>query len=636
MGEQEISQQGESAKKQRRFMQRLLNDLALLEKWIDDGLIESGIRRIGAEQEFFLVDSSWQPVNRAMQILERIGDPRFTTELAQFNLEANLDPVVFEGNCLSRMEAQLSELIERLHDVAQKEGALPLLTGILPTLQASHLELDHMTPMPRYRALNSALLKLSGGPQRIHIKGTDELIAAHNSVMLEACNTSFQLHFQVAAEEFASLYNIAQLVTAPLLAASCNSPLLFGKRLWSETRIALFQQAVDTRSSELHLREMRPRVNFGNSWIKNSVLEIFREDVARFRVLLALPNEEEGEPSDVGQPPQLRALRLHNGTIYRWNRPCYGISDGKAHLRIENRVLPSGPTPLDEMANAAFFFGLMCGISSRYDDVTPLIEFPEVKANFVAAARLGLRAQFKWIDGETKPAKELIGQQLLPMAHAGLIARKIDRKDADRFLEVVDRRVASRQTGAQWMVNSLASMGEDGKLSGRLAALTAATYSRQRQPKAGHEWPLATLEEAGGWKPSYMRVEQYMTRDLFTVQEDDSIDLVANLMDWERIRHVPVEDHQHRLVGLISYRSLLRYLARQGTSAANSNRARMIMKKDVVTVGPETSTLEAMGLMRRHQIGCLPVLRENRLIGIVTERDFMEVASQLVEKKLRE
>jgi CBS domain-containing protein/gamma-glutamylcysteine synthetase len=620
-------------------MRQLLTDLRALETMLREGLIESDTRRIGAEQELFLVDDRWQPALNSTAILEAVNDPHYTTELGLFNLEINLDPMHFEGDCLSRMEAQLEELLTKLRETAREMGTELIMTGILPTLTKEHLTLDHMTPKPRYFALNAALNRLRGGvPYDFRIKGVDELHITHDSVMVEACNTSFQVHFQVSPAEFARRYNIAQAVAGPVLAAAVNAPLLFDKRLWQETRIALFQQAVDTRGSAPHQRELRPRVRFGNHWIKESVLEIFQEDVARFRVLLATDLDEDPfELLQSGRVPRLQALQLHNGTVYRWNRACYGISAGRAHLRIENRILPSGPTVQDEIANAAFWFGLMNGVANTYEDITAVMEFEDVKANFLAAAQAGLNAQFTWIDGQVSPAQRLICDQLLPLAREGLRAAGIDPKESEHYLQIIDQRVCSGQTGSQWLLKSYAALRKQGTRAERLSALTAAIRQRQQNGQPVHEWSLARIEEGGGWKQSYLRVEQYMDTDLFTVNQDELVDLVANLMLWKHSRHVLVEDNRHRLVGIVSHRTLLRLIGdEQYQGRKNPIPVSAIMYRDPVTVTPETPTLEAIALMRRKGISCLPVVKDEHLVGLVTEQHFMDIARQLLEQQLRE
>jgi CBS domain-containing protein len=335
--------------------------------------------------------------------------------------------------------------------------------------------------------------------------------------------------------------------------------------------------------------------------------------------------------------PQLKALRLHNGTVYRWNRPCYGITEGKPHLRIENRYIPSGPTIRDEVANGALWFGLVCALSREVDDIPRLITFENALSNFTAAARNGLASELVWLEGKEVGARDLLLLDLIPLARTGLVGGGIAREDIDLYLGVVEERVRTKQTGSQWFHLSLAGMTGKGTEAERMSALTASLVRQQKEGKPVSQWKLATLDEAGGWKEHYLKVEQFMSTDLFTVQADEPIDLVASLMDWEKIRHVPVEDHEHRLVGLVSYRSLIHLLAqgelwKRGAPVPVSD----VMKKDLITVTPETSTQEAILLMKERRIGSLPVVKDGRLIGIVTERDFMDIAFELLEEKLKE
>lgn len=623
----------------RAFTRALLNDLQALERMLETGMIESGVRRIGAEQEFFLVGPGWRPASKGVEVLERLGPP-FTPELARFNLEVNLEPRMLEGDAFARWEAELNDLLGQARVAARAEGAQVCLTGILPTLTKSDLTLDNITPRARYYALNDALNRMRGGQAyRLRIEGTDELLVEHDSVMLESCNTSAQVHLQVSADEFVPFYNMAQAITGPVLAAAVNSPLLFGKRLWAETRIALFQQSLDTRSGTMHMREMSPRVRFGDRWIRDSVVDLFQEDIARFRVLLAMEVEEDATAVlDAGGVPRLQALQLHNGTVYRWNRPCYGISEGRPHLRIECRTLPSGPTVLDEVANAAFWIGAVLGGVEEYGDITRAMDFDDAKANCLAAAKLGLKAAMNWVGGRTVAAPDLVLGTLLPLARRGLETYGIRPSDINRYLGVVQNRVESGQTGANWTLRSLAHMKGQGTRGERLAAVTAATVRLQQEDAPGHQWPLAELEEAGGWKLNYLRVEQYMTTHLFTVHEDELVQMVAFLMDRNQIRHVLVEDDNHCLVGLVSYRSVLRLIAQaRGVSDDNDARpVKSIMDRDPITVSPETPTLEAIVLMREHRVSCLPVLSDGKLVGIVSERDFMPIAYQLLEERLSE
>jgi CBS domain-containing protein/gamma-glutamyl:cysteine ligase YbdK (ATP-grasp superfamily) len=617
----------------REFTNHLIQDVRALELMLHEDMFETGVRRIGAEQELFMVDERGEPAPIIEEVLERNTDDRIVTELTKFNIEFNMEPLQYGGDCFQDMERATDELVEKVRGLTQEVGGDIAMTGILPTAHLSDFALDYMTPRPRYYALNDALSRLRGGPGQYQIRGIDELFLKHDSIMLEGCNTSFQTHFQVSPEEFPRYYNIAQVVAAPCLAAGTNSPILFGKRLWRETRIALFQQAVDTRSSNLYLREMRPRVHFGSDWVDESVLEIFKEDISRFRVLLTTELEEQPlKVLEEGGVPNLMALQLHNGTVYRWNRACYGITDGKPHLRIENRVLPSGPTVIDEIANAVFWYGLVAGLAEEYEDVSRDMDFDEARHNFIAAARNGLASQFVWLDGSKRPAHELILDTLLPRAESGLRTSDISDADIDRYLGIIQERVETQQTGAQWQLDSLARMEDVGSRAERLGALTRGMVERQRDGAPVHEWSLATLEE--GYTPTGMKdtnVEDYMTTELFTVHEEEAIEFVARLMDWQRIRHVLVEDEQHRLVGLISHRTLLRHMADRTEVPEGGVPVRDIMVEDPISVSPDLPTMEAVEMMREHQIGALPVVREDRLVGIITERDFIQIAGNILD-----
>jgi hypothetical protein len=414
------------------FTKAILRDLRALERMLNEGRIESGRRRFGAEQELFLVGDGWRPAPLSTAVLERLSGPPFTTELALFNLEINLAPIEVGEHCFTELKEALDRLIHQVRDAAWAEGSEAVLTGILPTLSKSDLTLEHITPKPRYHTLNEALTRMRGGEYHLRIEGTDELIVRHDSVMLEACNTSCQVHLQVSAEEFPRLYNTAQLALAPVLAASVNSPLLFGRRLWAETRIALFQQSIDTRSATPYVRDLSPRVRFGDRWVENSVTELFQEDLTRFRVLMAGPVDEDPlERLDAGEPPSLQALQFFNSTIYRWNRPCYGISQGKPHLRIECRALPSGPSVVDEVANAAFWIGLVLGIAESSGDPAEMMDFGEAKSNFLTAAREGLRSGLRWLDGETVSAAQLIRDGLGQRGPDILADFDLAREDGD-------------------------------------------------------------------------------------------------------------------------------------------------------------------------------------------------------------
>jgi CBS domain-containing protein/gamma-glutamyl:cysteine ligase YbdK (ATP-grasp superfamily) len=628
MGEHDITPQADPAR-QRRFTQALLQDVRVLERMLDAGRLESGVSRIGAEQEVFLVDASGQAAPVASEVLARLGDAHYTTELARFNLEMNLDPVRLGPGSLDALRSQLEGLLDRAREAAALSGAQLALTGILPTLRRSDLGLGNLSPEPRYCALDEAVRTLRGSGHEMRIRGPDELILKHDSVMFEACNTSFQVHLQVDPHDFARAYNAAQLVAAPVLAAATGSPLLLGRRLWRETRIALFQQSVDTRASGYHLQERSPRVTFGRAWLREGALEIFREDAVRFRVLLSRePDEDSAAVFEQGGVPRLRALGLHNGTVWRWNRPCYGVQDGKAHLRIENRTLPSGPSVLDELANAALWIGLVLGVSADMPELHSRFDFDEARANFVAAARLGLAAQLAWPGGRSVPAGELL-LELLPLAREGLRSRALPSAEIERYLGIVEERVRTGRTASEWLLGSFSALRGQGTPWERLCSLTLGAIAREKEGRPVHEWTPARLAEAGGSR-QYERVEQFMTTDLFTVHPDEVVDLAASLMEWKRIRHVPVEDTDGRLVGLVTYHHILHLVARRPGEPALT--VRDIMISDPVTVTPETGTLEAIERMRLAATTCLPVVQDGRLVGIVTEHDFTLVAKKLLEE----
>ncbi|MDB4966944.1 MAG: hypothetical protein JWN44_2633 [Myxococcales bacterium] len=602
----------------RRFSKAVLDDLEALEQMLAEGRFETGVHRIGAEQEMFLVDEAMRPAAVAPALLDRNRDPRLVSELAAFNLEANLSPLPWGGRSLSALEAELHEVLRLARRGAQAVGADVVLAGILPTLRESDLGLDKMTPAPRYHALNRALTQLRGGEFAVDIRGVDHLQMTHDNVMLEGCNTSFQIHWQVSPDEFAAAYNAAQAATAPVLAAAVNAPMFLGRRLWQETRVALFERSVDERSVTHQERGHTPRVNFGNGWVQTGVAEIFREDIARFRILISA--DADPPPAEVlarGEIPKLSAMRLHSGTIYRWNRACYGITDGKPHLRIEHRVLPAGPTVRDEVANAAFFYGLASAILKQHGDPAGAMKFDVAKSNFFAAARDGLGAQLTWFDGKARPAAELIVDELLPAARRALIEGGFDREDATRYLDVIEARVRADKTGSTWVSRSIERMGEGVDAATRDRALVAAMLERQRRGEPVHTWPLVEAPVA----PRYETVAELMSRDLYTVRPDDLAELAVRVMQWQRIRHVPVEDAQGRLVGMVTPKSVLQLLGGKGGARA----VRDIMEPDPIAVTPETTTAAALALLRDADTSCLPVISGEKLVGLVTERDFVRV-----------
>lgn len=634
MGEHNVEEFDQQ--KSQAFMKAVLNDLRALAFMLERGLVESGIKRIGAEQEMFLIDRDLRPAPLSLEVLNHADDPRLTTEIARFNLEANLTPLLLNGDCFSQMHAELTALITKTRQSARTVNADVLLAGILPTLQKTDLTLDNLTPVSRYHELDRGVIRLRGGPLDIHIKGLDELQITHDNIMMEACNTSFQIHLQTDPAEFAAHYNMAQAITAPVLAVAVNSPLLFGHRLWHETRVALFQHSTDARSRSQLARSHPTRVSFGDSWLEHSVVALFHEQISRFRpIMITQPDEDPFQVLARGEIPQLSALRMHNSTVWRWNRACYGVADGVAHLRIENRALPSGPTVVDEMANAAFFAGLMLALPQEYGDISKRMSFDEAKSNFFRAARHGLDAQFTWTDGETISASSLVIEQLLPLAQQGLESADVEASDIHKYLGIIEDRVRGRQTGARWILKSLAAMPQTGSKEVRLRQLTCTILDRQKKGHPVHTWPVVKKTESGDWEQGYRTVGQFMSTDLFTVQPEDLIDLAASVMDWRHIRHVPVENEEGKLVGLITHRNLLRLVSTGSLEKSmNSITVREVMVPNPVTVPPSTPTLEAIKIMREQRIGCLLVVEAGQLVGIVTSYDFLDASALLFEQHL--
>ncbi len=628
--------QGES---RRRYMHALLSELRALDRMVKDGAFERGVSRIGSEQEMFLCDPGLHPTPAAMGMLERLNDPgHFTTELGAFNLEMNADSQTFAGKGLAAMEAQLHELYGRVKTAGAAMKVTPVLAGILPTLGKTDLGLENMVPKERYQLLNRVMHKTRGEDFDFSIKGIDELVVKHDSVMVEAVCASFQVHLQLAEpERFAQLYNLSQLLLAPVLAAGTNSPLLFGRRLWSETRIAVFEQSCDIRTPGLHLRDSIGRVSFGRQWLQGSVVDLFKENVSRFRPLVGTQLELDGmDALAAGQVPSMKALRLHSGTVYRWNRPCYGISaNGKPHLRIELRVLPSGPSILDEVANGAFWLGLMSELGATLEDVTQRARFDDARVNFYAAARDGLRARFTWLDGEEVLAQPLILDRLLPLALSGLKRAQVDEADAKRYLSVIEKRVHSLHGGAGWQLKSFDGMSR-GTAGARLTALVAAMVDRQNGDQPVSEWEPAELHEKDAAASQSQRVSQLMITDIYTVSPDDPIELVSEMMEWERARYVPVEDDRGRLVGLVSQRGVLRYLNEHANDPHRREASvSEIMRTQLITVTPDTLVKDAMAAMRRYKVGALPVVVGEHIVAILTEHELVDAAGRVLGEAKR-
>lgn len=618
-----------SMKELQKFVRSLLLDTKALERMLADELFETDPIRIGAEQEFNLIDNHFKPLGKNMEMLAKMKDDSFTTELAKFNMEVNLEPLVFNGACLSKMERSIIDKLKIARKWAHKFDADIVLAGILPTIRKFDLTSENRTPYERYKALMEGILAMKGaGNMELKINGTDELIMSHDSPMLEAANTGFQVHLQVAPDMFVKRYNIAQAIAGPALAVAVNSPLLFRRRLWHETRIALFQQSVDTRTSGEHLRARSPRVMFGHNWLRKSILEIYREDIMRFRVLLSTNQIENPiKILESGKVPALHSLLMHNSTVYRWNRPCYGVANGKAHLRIENRVLPAGPTVADEMANAALWLGLLNGFDDVHPQVTQKLEFADAKANFIAACRMGVDTKFLWLNGKRITASELLAKELIPIAREGLKKAKIKKGDVDRYMNILEERVRTGQTGSRWILKSFNKLTKKYSKDTAIVALTASMVKQQKKEIPVSKWKIANSDDVQIWNLSSTIVEECMSTDLFTVEKNDIIELVAEIMDNSRLRYVMVEDQEGNLVGLITSRTLLRhYYTRSMTGESGVVPVEAIMIKNPITISPEKSLSEALQVMADNAVGCLPVVNNGKLIGVVVEQDFARIA----------
>ncbi|MDX1684053.1 MAG: CBS domain-containing protein [Saprospiraceae bacterium] len=636
MGEQKVSLLSDNTQMQK-FVRSLLDDVQALSYMLENNWFDTENMHIGAEQEMCLVEGlNYRPAFIAMEALEKMKDHDWVeSELARFNLEINLSPQPFTGSCLSDMEKENRSRLKILQESLDDLDARYILTGVLPTLKKFHLDSDCLTPKRRYKALMEAIdNQLLGSSYDLRIIGIDELLVKHRSPLLEACNTSFQVHLQVRPEDFVNQYNIAQTLAAPVMAIAANSSLVFGRRLWHESRIALFQQSLDTRSTHEHMRERSPRVSFGNDWLKKSILEIYREDIARFRVLLAADIKEDSlSKVQKGEVPHLTSLQVHNSTVYRWNRPCYGISaNGKPHLRIENRVLPSGPTVRDEIANAAFWLGLMSAMSSTVDDIRDHITFPDIRDNFTKAAKFGIDSSFNWFKDKKISACELIQKELIPMAREGLKNRQVDQEDIDKYLDVIDERADAHMNGARWSLRAFTKLKEETTIDEALTTVTSSMIKNQRAGLPVHNWDLPSLSDLQSYEPSKLVVSEFMQTDLFTVQKEDVIELVAEMMDWRKIRYTPVEDRAGNLVGLVSSRILLRYYVRRQSAGDRPVCVEDIMIQDPITIGPNVTLIEALNVMRQKRIGCLPVVDDEQLVGVITESDFLRISSRLLER----
>ena len=491
MGE-EVTQQEFSREDRTRYREKIRRCLDVFARMLGESRFDSEHPMTGLEIELNLVDADGNPALKNSEALEAIANPDFQTELGQFNLEINVPPRQLDQNGLSAFEDGVRASLNDAQEKAAQVDAHLVMIGILPTLSEGHMGLSSLSGNPRYQLLSDQILAARGEDIVIDIGGTDRLRTTADSIIPEAACTSTQLHIQVSTDDFPAYWNASQAVSGVQLAIGANSPFLLGLELWRETRIPLFEQATDTRSEELKAQGVRPRVWFGERWI-NSIFDLFEENVRYFPALLPIIDDEDPlEVLERGETPKLSELRLHNGTIYRWNRPIYDVVDGLPHLRVENRVLPAGPTVADTMANAAFYYGLVRTLAEHERPLWSQMSFSAAEENFHVAARQGIEANLYWPGIGQVSATELVVRRLLPMARSGLDAWGVDPEERDRLLGIIEQRCLTGQNGASWFVDRFHATGNGG--ADRMDALRQ-TLNEYRQHMHSnepvHTWDLA-------------------------------------------------------------------------------------------------------------------------------------------------
>ena len=462
MGE-EVKHTGYSRAHRQQYRFKVQHCLDVFETMLAESSFESDHPLTGMEIECNLVDAEYQPAMTNQEVLAAIADPAYQTELGSYNIEFNVPPRPLPGRTALELEALVRKSLNAAETKANSDGSHIVMIGILPTLMPEHLAGSWMSPSLRYQALNDSIFTARGEDILIDISGAERLSMHAESIAPESACTSMQLHLQVSPADFAANWNAAQVIAAPQLALGANSPYFFGHHLWAETRIELFAQATDTRPDELKAQGVRPRVWFGERWI-TSIFDLFEENVLYFPSLLPeMSDEDPAAELAAGRTPQLSELRLHNGTVYRWNRPVYDVVNGRPHVRVENRVLPAGPTVVDMMANSAFYYGLLRTISDEDRPLWTKMSFAAAQDNFLAAARYGMAARLYWPGlGEVTP-DELVLRHLLPMADEGLRRWKVAADVRERYLGVIEGRAKTGRNGASWQVATVERL-EDGGL----------------------------------------------------------------------------------------------------------------------------------------------------------------------------
>jgi gamma-glutamyl:cysteine ligase YbdK (ATP-grasp superfamily) len=434
----------------KRYRAKVRQGLDVLARMLTESRFDFERPMAGLEIELNLVDERFEPAMRNAEVLEAIADPQFQTELGRFNIEINVAPRRLGHGGFTSFENSVRSALNDANAKAKAIGAQTAMVGILPTLHPEHVTLDSVSENPRYSLLDQQIFAARGEDLEIIIDGVERLHMISDTIMPEAACTSTQVHLQVSPDDFAGYWNAAQAIAGVQLAVGANSPYLFGRQLVSESRIPLFEQSTETRSDELKAQGVRPRVWFGERWI-TSIFDLFEENVLYFPALLPVTTDEDPVAVlDNGGVPKLDELRLHNGTVYRWNRPVYDVTGDRPHLRVENRVLPAGPTVVDTMANAAFFAGLVRALADDDRPVWTQMSFQAANENFIAGTRMGINADVYWPGvGEVK-ATELVVRKLLPLAAEGLRLWNVDEDEIGRLLDIVEHRCLRAANGATW------------------------------------------------------------------------------------------------------------------------------------------------------------------------------------------
>jgi gamma-glutamyl:cysteine ligase YbdK (ATP-grasp superfamily) len=445
----------------------------------------------GMEIECNLVDAGYQPAMLNRDVLAAIADPAYQTELGAYNIEFNVPPHALPGHTGLDLEAEVRASLNDAEIKASERGAHIVMIGILPTLMPDHLSTDWMSESTRYTALNESIFTARGEDIPIEISGPEPLSWQAPTIAPESACTSTQLHLQLSPETFAANWNAAQVMAGPQLALAANSPYFFGHQLWAETRIELFAQSTDTRPEELKTQGVRPRVWFGERWI-DSALDLYQENIRYFTSLLPEVSDEDPVAElAAGRTPHLSELRLHNGTVYRWNRPVYDVVDGRPQLRLENRVLPAGPSVIDMLANSAFFYGTLRSLSEADDPLWATMDFAVAHTNFLAAARYGIDARLYWPGLGDVSARELVLDTLLPIADEGLRRWGVDVDVRDRFLGVIEGRARTGRNGATWQVSTVRALENDGmSRPAALAEMLRRYCEHMHSNEPVHTWAL--------------------------------------------------------------------------------------------------------------------------------------------------